>query len=655
MNTAKSKWIVGVVVDTRDEDSRRKVKIHFLNHSVKYDEWIRAPSSRIAPLYSMTQEPSKRKEKKQQQNLGENDESNSVDEHSSETEDVQATMEDDGAKENEAKVTRGRPTAVSDESSVIHSPAKDMVDFSIYSSEDEENEPVESKTKMRLKKLITKKSKSREEPEESPPSPSMDESESESFEPATGKKAPKNQIPRKKTWHDESEVSTLQPLDKEENKQKKTKQKKTASTFKPLIPRKRPQDKVQSAAHTPNGGSLIPRKSPAKPDQGLTSLMKSDTQGAHHSNDGRLKAHKPHSAHEKQQDQKMTPSRKGWNPAGSPDKQIHKTDGESRSRMFDGPRGSASANSPRHRAIVDDKAGAVIDDRRSYGETDRARPLPPNEDSRGSFDDRRGPRRSAGDNLGAPSSGDGHERYAERHLHTSRNDSLPDEGRNARPRWTNEEGYAREYSHEYPRDYDRDVPRERSREYERSHRAPDDYSRDGGRERPRQSGRDYDRVYSRSPDRGYSREYDGSEYKYSRERGYYRDDDDYRGRSDQGYIRDEGKEYARRYDDEYDRYDDRDYRRGYERDYDRHYERDYRRYDQDYAREDDREYRRHYDRQRDGEKRRESDRQSGRPYDRGNNRSQDRESFREEYSGGYERQRPRSNSGRNDSPIKRRY
>lgn len=754
MHTAKSKWVVGVVVKILDEGLRREVKVHFLNHSVKYDEWIRAPSSRIAPLYSQTQEPPKRKEKKKQQSFssGQNNslQTNLVDGQSSETEDPKIDMQGSGVKENEASATSVRPTPVSDESSAIHSPAKEMGDFSIYSSEDDENEPIESKKRRKLKKLISKKSKTQEKAENVLSFSPM-EAERKSLEPANTQKGRTNQIPRKKTQPDEPEASALQPLDKETNKQKRKKEKKNVSTFKPLIPRKRPQDKVHSADHESKGGSLIPRKPPAKKEQGLTSLMKSDDQESHQNKDSRLKAaNKPLGVNEKRPDPKTTPagSRKVWNPAGFPHKQHKKTDGESRSRPFHEPRGSTSAHSPRRRAKVDDEDGVILEDPHramaddegvnfedhlGFDEISRTRLMPPNEDSRGSFDGSRGSRRSFGDKPGTHSSGDIHERYAE--SHPQRNEPFHDEERSSRSRWRNEENYSREYGRENVRDYDREATREYSRDFEGNHRAPDDmsYGRGGDRERSREYGRDYDRDYGKSPDRryerDYSRRYDGTEYKYSRDRGYYRDDTDYngrgdqgydrdevrdyrwrgdqgydrdegraykrqedqgydrdegreyrgrgdqvydreedrdyRGRKDQGYDRDEGREYVRRYDDDYDRYDDRDYRRRYERDYDRHNERD-RRYDQEYARDNDREYRRHYDRPRDDEMGRKIERQSNREYydrdreyDHGNNRSHSRDrshAFREEYSGSYERQQSsRGNSGRFDSPSKRRY
>lgn len=652
MNTAKSKWIVGVVVKIQDENGRREAKFHFLNHSVKFDEWIRAPSSRVAPLYSKTQEPPKRKEKKQQNFSSDQNENLDVD----------STLADETS---ESVVHDGgtRPATISDESSPIHSPAKEidedfnsktgesheMGDFSVYSSEDEENEPEVSKAKRNgLKKIARREMNTPVEPEEI----------SSPF-----KKGFKKLIPRKKTQPDDVIGSPLQSLDEDTSKKRRKKEKKNVSTFKPLIPRKRPQDKAHGSDNVSNGGSLIPRKSPVKQERRLTSLMKSENKGPTHAIDNRVKnASKMHGVDEKRQDPKAVPgiSRKGGNPSVSSKKHHPEVAGELRSRVFEEPRRSIVPSSPSHRSLVDDEAGVVHEERRVLDDSSRPHSTPTKEDNRGSFDDARKSVRSPG----TRSTQD-----------IRRNNSFQDDDRSVKSRRRNDKRYSRDYDRGHPRDNDREAPREHSRRYDDPHRALDtsNYGRDGDRVRSgdyvRDYDRDYDRDYGRSPSRrdgrDYSRRYDESygrdldgEYKYSRDQDYY-NDRDYSRRAGQGYGRDEGRDYGRRYEDDCDRSDDRDYRRRYERDYDGYDNRDHRRYDQEHVRGDDREYRRQYDRPRDGEIRRDTERQSDREFERGRNRSHSREpsrSYREDYSGSNERQRPsRDIAGRIDSPSKRRY
>ncbi|CAJ1896278.1 unnamed protein product [Cylindrotheca closterium] len=779
MNTAKSKWIVGVVVKIQDYKGRIEVKFHFLNHSVKYDEWMRVPSSKVAPLYSKTPEPPKRKEKKKQHNTSFNQTDN-FDLDSSLADETNESVEHDGGTETiETNTTRFRPATVSDESSPIHSPSKEnddhakpkqaeyneMGDFSIYSSEDDENEPEASEAKRSgPKKLLPRKMKAPAEPEEKPSS--------------SPKKGFKKLIPKKKTHRDDSLGSPLQSIDEDMKSKKRKKEKKSASTFKPLIPRKKSQDKDS----VPNRGSLIPRKSPAKKEQGLTSLMKSENTGLHHAtdgqtkspskpqrvnekrqdpktmaetsrndwnptvpskknhsevagelqsrvlsyhaNDGRVKSpSKSHRAQEKRQDQKTMAetSRKDWSPTVPSKKHHPGLAGELQSRVlsyhandsrakspnksqrahekrqdpktipgtsrkvwdrtvasehhypeeaselqswaFEQPRHNSAPISHSRRSMVDDEAGVIHED--SYGYTDggRSHLMPPSEDNRGYLANGRS-------SVSSPD--------ARPSRDIRRNSSFRDDGRSVRSRSRSRNSRDREYL----RDYDRQAPRERSRRYDDYQRAPDtvSYSRDVDRVRSGDYDRDRDRDYGRSPsrrydrdpsrpyDESYSRDHD-SECKYSRDRDYYRTDRDYRGRADQDYVRDEGRDYAgRRYERDYDRYDDRGHRP---------------RYDQEFVRDDDREYRRQYDRPRDSEVRKSSERQSDREYDRRYSRSRDREygrgssksrdrehgrgssksrdrehsrSYREAgYIDDYERQRSsRSTAARIDSPSKRR-
>jgi hypothetical protein len=234
LRSGKEKFTVGVVVKVKVEGGRRNAKFHYLNHSIKYDEWLDMESPRVAPLHTKTPQPPKRKAPKVTTKKEKNtayEGNHSIDEECDTTlVDVAQNGKSESSTQSMAgmaeNLMNGQAMAIPKEST-YEDPGSHVKDpqKSVASTPKKPPDVLKGKESSILKGRPN----------------AVTDGSSPSYSPKQGSRSGES--------------------------------KKHKNCFKPTIPRKKVQPSQASDGSPSNGGLRIPRKARPSEDQGLTLLM----------------------------------------------------------------------------------------------------------------------------------------------------------------------------------------------------------------------------------------------------------------------------------------------------------------------------------------------------------------------------------------------
>jgi hypothetical protein len=234
LRSGKEKFTVGVVVKVKVEGGRTKAKFHYLNHSIKYDEWLDMESPRVAPLHAKTPQPPKRKPPK-----------------------VMTKKEKNTVYEGNHSIDEECDTTMVDVAQ------NGKLEFSSQSMADMAENVMEDQAMAIPKESIYE-------------DPGSHVKEPEKSVASTPKKSPdvlKGKESSILKGRPNAITDGSSPAYSPKEGSRSGKSKKHKNGFKPTIPRKKVQPSQASDGSPSNGGLRIPRKARPIEDQGLTLLM----------------------------------------------------------------------------------------------------------------------------------------------------------------------------------------------------------------------------------------------------------------------------------------------------------------------------------------------------------------------------------------------